>query len=70
MEYLKKRYPDAQRTDAPWRAGDVMHTQAEILKIQRVLGYTVQTRVWEGVEKTCDWYDQNWENIAQMKLRT
>lgn len=70
LEHLMKLYPDAKRIDAPWRAGDVMHTQADIRKIETVLGYTVQTRVWEGVEKTVKWYEDCWSQIQKMQLRT
>lgn len=67
LQYLMSRYPDAQKIDAPWRPGDVMHTQADISKIQDQLGYEVQTTVWEGIEKTVVWYEENWSWIKNLK---
>jgi UDP-glucose 4-epimerase len=31
LNALKERYPTATHVDAPWRPGDVMHTQADVL---------------------------------------
>jgi len=70
LEALKKRYPNAAVEMAPWRPGDVMHTLADVSKSQRVLGYTPLVRFWDGLEKTIDWYENNWEQISKMKLNT
>ena len=43
--------------DAPWRAGDVMHTQADISKARDMLGYEPKVKLWEGLEMTLDWWD-------------
>ena len=67
MKYLQSRYPLSVKLDAPWRPGDVMHTQADISKISSTLGYAPLVRVWEGIEKTCDWYDANWSWIQHLK---
>lgn len=67
LQHLMKRYSYTNKIDAPWRPGDVMHTQADIDKIRNKLGYKVQVRVWEGIEKTCDWYDANWPMIRSME---
>jgi UDP-N-acetylglucosamine 4-epimerase len=42
---------------APWRKGDVMHTQADITEIQRDLGYQPSVRFWEGLERTVEWWE-------------
>lgn len=68
LDYLIEKYPDAQVNHAPWRPGDVMHTQADISKIEKVLGYQVQTMVWEGIIKTVEWFEENWETIQGMEL--
>jgi nucleoside-diphosphate-sugar epimerase len=41
---------------APKRAGDVRRTYAGIGKAKRVLGFKVQTRFYEGLEKTVAWF--------------
>ena len=65
---LAKRYPNAMVTVADWRPGDVMHTQADVGKANRLLGYTPIVRFWEGLDRTVDWYEKNWEEIGKMKL--
>ena len=57
LEYFKKRFPYAVVQEAPWRPGDVMHTQADISEIRKDLGYEPKVRFWEGLEKTLDWWD-------------
>ena len=41
---------------APWRAGDVMHTQADISKAKKDFGYEPLVKFWEGLEKTIKWW--------------
>ncbi len=67
---LMKRYPRAQIQTAPWRPGDVMHTQADISRIRSELGYEPKVRFWEGLDRTIDWYERNWDSIKDMKLNT
>ena len=67
---LMKRFPQAQIQTAPWRPGDVMHTQADISKISRDLGYVPRVRFWEGLDRTIDWYERSWSSIKDMKLHT
>lgn len=57
LEVLSKRYPNMSIVNAPWRAGDVMHTLADISKIKEWLGYEPKVRVHEGLEKTIKWYE-------------
>lgn len=70
LNELKRRYPDATHVDAPWRPGDVMHTQADVTKAGEVLGYKPLVKFWDGFEKTVTWYEENWGMIKGMKLRT
>lgn len=42
------------------RAGDIPHSQASILKAQRVLGYNPQFDARSGFAAACQWY---WENL-------
>jgi UDP-N-acetylglucosamine/UDP-N-acetylgalactosamine 4-epimerase len=67
LEYLLKRYPGSSYRDAPWRAGDVMHTQADVSKLEKILGYKQVESAWECIEKTCTWYDVNWSWVKDLK---
>lgn len=42
-----------------FRSGDVLHSQADISKIEIQLGYTIICRVKEGIEQTMKWYSDN-----------
>jgi len=41
---------------APWRQGDVMHTQADISKAKLAFGYEPLVSFWEGLERTVQWW--------------
>lgn len=69
LEYLMKRYPEAKKVDAPWRAGDVMHTQADITKASETLKYKPIIRFWEGLERTIEWVEKTHEFLT-LTLRT
>lgn len=43
-------------TFKPKRAGDIRRTYADISKSERMLGFKVQTRFREGLEKTVKWF--------------
>jgi UDP-N-acetylglucosamine 4-epimerase len=68
LDYLKGRFPEAKSHDAPWRPGDVMHTQASISWTREKLGYEPLVRFWEGLDRTIEWYDNNWSWISNMRL--
>jgi nucleoside-diphosphate-sugar epimerase len=38
------------------RAGDVLHSRADILKAKNIIGYTPKINFKEGLKKTFDWY--------------
>src|SRR5690554_4032466 len=42
-----------------FRAGDVRHSQADIDKAQRLLGYAPEYRIMEGIAKAMQWYVTN-----------
>jgi nucleoside-diphosphate-sugar epimerase len=67
IDFLLKRYPSANYYSVPDRLGDVKHTLANIEKSKSDLGYEPIVKTWEGIEKTCDWYDANWNWISKMK---
>lgn len=66
LEYLKSRYPDSKWHNAPWRPGDVMHTQASVEKAKQNLGYVPLVRFWEGLDRTIKWYDECWEGVKTL----
>jgi len=70
LAYLSARYPNLQVQNAPARAGDVMHTRADISKIGQVLGYVPLVRFWEGLDRTIEWFETNWDTIMSLKLNT
>lgn len=47
---------------APPRAGDVLHSYADISAAECELGYRVQTSLKDGLAKTVDWYAENHGN--------
>jgi UDP-glucose 4-epimerase len=69
LEYLKQRYPEAKWHSAPWRAGDVMHTQASLEDIKEKLGYVPIVRFWEGLDRTISWYENNWDVVKNYEAK-
>lgn len=70
LQYLLQRFPGAAFHKAPWRAGDVMHTKADITETRAVLGYKVEMPFWPGLEKTIAWHEKNWDLIKGLTLKT
>lgn len=66
LEALIAKYPAAQYHDSPWRAGDVMHTLADISRTTEVLGYVPLVRFWDGLERTVSWYEKEWDLISTL----
>jgi UDP-glucose 4-epimerase len=66
MQWLLRRYPDAKKVDAPWRAGDVMHTLASIDKAREYFEYEPIVHLQDGIERTIKWYDTHWEMIKTL----
>ena len=54
---FEEKFGDLDVNQAPFRAGDVMHTQADISETERVFGYKPLVRFWDGLEKTFEWWD-------------
>ncbi|OGA26520.1 MAG: Vi polysaccharide biosynthesis protein VipB/TviC [Betaproteobacteria bacterium RIFCSPLOWO2_02_FULL_65_24] len=56
---LAPRYPglrNASPVHREFRRGDVRYSQADISKAQRLLGYSPQWRVEQGLARTVEWY--------------
>ena len=52
VDGLTKKEP----TYRDFRAGDVLHSQADIGKAQRLLGYKPSHKIAEGLDEAMDWY--------------
>lgn len=50
--YLTKKKP----TYRDFRAGDVLHSQADISKAQQLLGYQPSHKIADGLDEAMDWY--------------
>ena len=58
-ELLGAQFPHVrthQPQYAPFRAGDVRHSQADISKAARLLGFAPTHRIGEGLREAMDWY--------------
>jgi len=69
LKYLLSKFPDAKYHDAPWRPGDVMHTQADISRTKELIGYVPIVKFWEGLDRTIDWYNENWYKVKGLNLK-
>lgn len=69
LDHLMQRYPQATKVDAPWRPGDVMHTQADVSRARDELGYVPLVRFWEGLDRTIAWAEQTPEFLT-LALKT
>ena len=69
LEYLMKKFPGAKFHTAPWRAGDVMHTQADVSLTEELLGYKPIVRFWEGLDRTIRWHQENWQEIEELSSK-
>jgi UDP-N-acetylglucosamine 4-epimerase len=62
VELLAPRFPHVaahKPQHVEFRAGDVRHSQADIGKAQRLLGYAPTHRIGEGLRQAMDWYVRN-----------
>ena len=62
VELLAPRFPhvaEHRPTYADFRPGDVRHSQADIGKAVRLLGYAPTHRIQEGLQQALDWYVRN-----------
>jgi nucleoside-diphosphate-sugar epimerase len=56
LSFFRDRFSNINVVDAPWRPGDVMHTQADITNAREDFGYEPIVRIWEGLERTVEWW--------------
>jgi len=50
---------DIQPIYGPERAGDIKHSNADISKAKKMLGYNPEYDVDRGLEKAIEWYKRN-----------
>ena len=50
-----------------FREGDVRHSQADIAKVQRMLGYSPTHRIQDGVSQAMPWYLKNQKLLSEKK---
>ena len=58
LDFFRNNFEVNVKT-APWRPGDVMHTQADVSKAKKDFGYEPLVRFWAGLEKTTSWWGLN-----------
>lgn len=56
LNMFKNKFSNLPIKSAPWRAGDVMHTLADVTLISDVLGFNAQVGLEEGLKKTWEWW--------------
>jgi len=57
LDFLRNRFEGVKIVDAPWRAGDVMHTLGDYSAAQRDFGYVPKVNFWDGLERTLQWWN-------------
>ena len=56
LDFFTEKFGKLNIDQAPPRAGDVMHTQADVSDTTAVLGYQPKVKFWEGLERTLEWW--------------
>jgi UDP-glucuronate 4-epimerase len=56
VEILSSSFPGLKSIQKEKRAGDVVHTWADVSKANQLLGYKPQVTIEEGIERTIHWF--------------
>lgn len=56
LTQVKPELKDVEATYRDFRAGDVRHSQADVSKAEKLLGYQASHTISEGLEEALDWY--------------
>ena len=70
QERILERLPDYRKVAAMYRdfrSGDVRHSQADISKANRLLGYNPAYRIDAGLDESMDWYISHFLNNESEK---
>lgn len=57
LNFLQENFEGIEVVDAPWRAGDVMHTLGDFSAAARDFGYVPKVGFWAGLERTLKWWN-------------
>jgi|TARA_R110000824_G_scaffold121973_3_gene278517 nucleoside-diphosphate-sugar epimerase len=57
LQMIWKAYGPYERTDAPWRPGDVMHTLGDPSAAKEAFGFECQMPFRQGLELTMKWWE-------------
>lgn len=57
LDFMRNRFEGINIVDAPWRAGDVMHTLGDYSAAERDFGYVPKVSFWDGLERTLQWWN-------------
>jgi len=57
LDHFKEKFGDLSIEQAPFRLGDIMHTQADISKSESDLGYKPLVMFWDGLHRTFEWWN-------------
>tara|TARA_R110001583_G_scaffold48919_11_gene153143 strand:+ start:6595 stop:7611 length:1017 start_codon:yes stop_codon:yes gene_type:complete len=63
LNFLKEKYSESKVVDAPWRAGDVMHTQGDWSSAKNDFGYSPIVKFWDGLNRTIEWWGLEDDNL-------
>ena len=63
LEFFKEKFPCIEIQQAPWRAGDVMHTLGDWRAGQEDYGYNPKVKFWDGLNRTVSWWGLNGDNV-------
>ncbi|CAA6828728.1 MAG: UDP-glucose 4-epimerase (EC [uncultured Thiotrichaceae bacterium] len=59
LTHVKPELQEVKASYRDFRAGDVRHSQADVSKAERLLGYQASHTISEGLEEALDWYVDN-----------
>jgi UDP-glucose 4-epimerase len=57
LQFFQEKFGTLNIVQAPFRKGDVMHTQADITDTEDLLGYKPKFRFWPGLLRTFEWWN-------------
>ena len=58
LSKFKKKFLDVEVENAPWRPGDVMHTEACVANAKKDFSFSAKTTIDEGLKQTWEWWEK------------
>tara|TARA_Y100000034_G_C6901859_1_gene417332 strand:+ start:514 stop:1506 length:993 start_codon:yes stop_codon:yes gene_type:complete len=59
LDLFREKFLNVKTKNAPWRQGDVLHTQADVSAAKDTFGFSARTNIHAGLEKTFEWWRLN-----------